>query len=215
MISPAVVVALLLALAIGFSAAENLVVTCGSSIKLQHVATRFRLHSHEVSYSRGSQQQSVTAYPTGDDANSMWIVHGPPNEPCGLGEPLRKGQKLRLQHAATRKWLHSHKFQSPLSSNQEVSAFGSDTESDGADVWAVEWDSKHKQWRQDVKVRIRHVDTAFVLYSHDVKFGQPISGQQEVCCTDKKDKNSEWVAAEGVFMPSNQPAGTKGDEAEL
>ena len=38
----------------------------------------FRLHSHEVAYSRGSQQQSVTAYPTGDDANSLWVVHGTP-----------------------------------------------------------------------------------------------------------------------------------------
>lgn len=52
-------------------------VTCGSTIKLAHDATEFRLHSHAVSYSRGSQQQSVTAFPDGDDANSYWTVHGP------------------------------------------------------------------------------------------------------------------------------------------
>ena len=52
-------------------------VTCGSTIKLAHVSTKVRLHSHEVAYSRGSQQQSVTGFPTSDDAQSYWVVHGP------------------------------------------------------------------------------------------------------------------------------------------
>lgn len=52
-------------------------VTCGSSIKLQHIATKARLHSHQVAYSRGSQQQSVTGFPEGDDGNSLWLVQGP------------------------------------------------------------------------------------------------------------------------------------------
>lgn len=34
----------------------------------------------------------------------------------------------------------------------QVSAFGSDTETDGGDVWTVEWDSKYKSWKQDQKV---------------------------------------------------------------
>ena len=41
------------------------VVTCGSVIKLQHVATEHRLHSHQVNYGGGSGQQSVTGYPEG------------------------------------------------------------------------------------------------------------------------------------------------------
>ena len=39
-------------------------------------------------------------------------------------EPVDCGSLLRLQHLATGKFLHSHSFSSPLSSNQEVSAFG-------------------------------------------------------------------------------------------
>jgi len=98
-------------------------VTCGSSIKLQHAATKFRLHSHEVAYGRGSGQQSVTCYPESDDANSLWIVVGPPGAPCSPGAPVLPDQKLRLQHAATRKWLHSHAgYQSPISNNQEARA---------------------------------------------------------------------------------------------
>ena len=51
-------------------------VTCGSLIKLQSDKTGHLLHSHEVAYGygRGSGQQSVTAYPEHDSANSLWIV---------------------------------------------------------------------------------------------------------------------------------------------
>ncbi len=68
-------------------------VTCGSTIKLAHVPTKFRLHSHEVAYSRGSQQQSVTAFPTSDDGNSLWLV---------LGTPVSEAHELtKLTHPGT------------------------------------------------------------------------------------------------------------------
>lgn len=51
-------------------------VTCGSVVKLLHVGTQYRLHSHEIPYGSGSGQQSVTSFPRGDDANSYWIVRG-------------------------------------------------------------------------------------------------------------------------------------------
>lgn len=50
--------------------------TCGSTLKLKHSSSSYRLHSHQVAYSRGSGQQSVTAYPNSDDAQSYWVVHG-------------------------------------------------------------------------------------------------------------------------------------------
>jgi len=49
-------------------------VTCGSTIKLVHEESRFRLHSHEVNYGTGSGQQSVTAHGSKDDPNSYWLV---------------------------------------------------------------------------------------------------------------------------------------------
>lgn len=42
--------------------------------------------------------------------------------PCAPGRPIKKLQHVRLQHGATRKWLHSHQFYSPMSGNQEVCA---------------------------------------------------------------------------------------------
>ncbi|KAI8466834.1 MAG: MIR motif-containing protein [Monoraphidium minutum] len=177
-------------------------VTCGSTIKLAHDSSKFRLHSHQVSYSRGSQQQSVTAFPESDDANSYWVVLGSPAEPCLPGSPLKKKQKMRLQHSATRKWLHSHLFQSPLSGNQEVSAFGSDTQSDGGDVWTIDWDGKAKYWKQDTKVTLQHVDTGGFLHSlRQATFGHPIAGQHEVCAVKARNRDSEWYAAEGVYLP--------------
>ena len=38
--------------------------------------------------------------------------------------PVKCGDTIRLQHLATKRNLHSHFFQSPLSHNQEVSCFG-------------------------------------------------------------------------------------------
>lgn len=190
--------------------AENLMVTCGSTIKLLHINTKIRLHSHEVSYARGSQQQSVTGFPSGDDGNSYWIVKGIPDDPCTPGSLIKKGQKVRIQHNPTRRWLHSHLYYSPLTNSQEVSCFGGEEESDTGDHWVVDWDSKGKYWKQDTKVRLKHVDTGKYLYSHDVKFGNPIAGQQEIVAMDKKDKNAEWHAAEGVYYP--QPSDDKKDE---
>ena len=37
---------------------------------------------------------------------------------------VKCGDKIRLQHLATKRNLHSHLFQSPITHNQEVSAFG-------------------------------------------------------------------------------------------
>lgn len=195
------------------SAATGPAVTCGSSIKLAHVKTKVRLHSHEVSYSRGSQQQSVTGFPTPEDGQSYWTVHGPADKPCQPGDVFKKGNMVRLQHSMTRKWLHSHLFHSPLSGNQEVSAYGGDTTSDTGDVWVLQWSDKSTEWRKDTKIMLHHYDTRRYLASFDyAKFGQPISGHQEVCAVDAKDKNCEWQAAEGVYMPV---PGSEDDHDEL
>lgn len=45
-------------------------------------------------------------------------------------EPIACGTTIRLEHLATGKNLHSHHFPSPLSNNQEVSAFGENGEGD-------------------------------------------------------------------------------------
>ena len=89
---------------------SNSLVTCGSALKLQHVKTNVRLHSHEVNYGSGSGQQvpqvllvyclyninnmvrfitfyhqSVTGISHSDDVNSYWLVGGKHGERCQRG----------------------------------------------------------------------------------------------------------------------------------
>jgi dolichyl-phosphate-mannose--protein O-mannosyl transferase len=42
-------------------------VSCGSGIKLSHVPSGYRLHSHGINYGSGSGQQSVTGFEEGND----------------------------------------------------------------------------------------------------------------------------------------------------
>merc|ERR1712087_801586 len=113
-------------------------VTCGSVLKLQNVYHKVRLHSHDVKYGSGSGQQSVTGNTIKEDVNSHWSIKGSTEKSfCKRGEPVGCGDKVRLEHLATKRNLHSHHFSSPLSSSQEVSAFGEGGVGDTGDVWTV------------------------------------------------------------------------------
>ena len=71
-------------------------VTYGSTLKLAHVLSNYRLHSHAVAYGRrggGSGQQSVTVFPTEADSNSLWQVRGP-----ALETPRTPGSVVKLRH---------------------------------------------------------------------------------------------------------------------
>ncbi|KAG8379722.1 hypothetical protein BUALT_Bualt07G0119000 [Buddleja alternifolia] len=186
------------------AASEGVQITYGSVIKLMHEKTKFRLHSHDVPYGSGSGQQSVTGFPNVDDANSYWIVKPIHDSSAKQGDAIKSGTFIRLHHMRTRKWLHSHLHASPISGNLEVSCFGSDGESDTGDYWSVEIEGSGKTWRQDQRVRLRHVDTGGYLHSHDKKYTRIAGGQQEVCGVREKRADNVWLAAEGVYLPATE-----------
>lgn len=133
-------------------------VTCGSVVKLVNKNFQVRLHSHDVKYGSGSGQQSVTGTPEKDDMNSYWAVKGASTvESCKRGEPVACGAKIRLEHVNTKKYLHSHLFKSPLSGNQEISAFGENGEGDSGDNWTVVCSEDF--WERDSSIRFKHLDT--------------------------------------------------------
>nr|CCA21440.1 stromal cellderived factor 2 precursor putative [Albugo laibachii Nc14] len=195
-------------------------VTCGSSIKLVHEETRFRLHSHEISYGTGSKQQSVTAHSSRNDVNSYWIVKEANEEmPCTTGKKLQCGSKIRLEHASTRRNLHSHNVKAPLTkAHDEVSAFGVAGEGDTLDSWVLECvedmqctaegqceDGGH--WKRGSLVRLRNAITgSYLLTSNQKLFDNsncpqcPINGQQEVSATSKADEKTLWFAEEGIYV---------------
>ena len=71
-----------------------------------------------------------------------------------IREPIKCGDTITLQHVQTHKNLHSHLFSSPLSHNQEVSAFDGN---DGGDDWMVDCSTDY--WRREEDVKFKHVST--------------------------------------------------------
>lgn len=111
---------------------------------------------------------------------------------CSQGSVIRDTDVIRLEHINTGKYLHSHLHQSPLSGQQEVSAYlGSDGRGDtgmfcvisisislsciindsnsfAGDNWRVEVNGGGA-WKRGEPVRLVHVDTNKYLYSHNQK----------------------------------------------
>ena len=120
--------------------------------------------------------QSVTGTVVKEDVNSHWTVKGPDDKNfCMRGEPVECGQKIRLEHLSTHRNLHSHHFSSPLSSQQEVSAFGESGRGDTGDVWRVMCEGDY--WTRGDNVMLKHSDTGVFLSASGHTFGRPINGQ--------------------------------------
>ena len=127
-----------------------------------------------------------------------------------VGTAVRCGDSIRLTHAVTMRNLHSHHFRSPVSRNQEVSAFGSDGEGDDGDVWVVQCAPGHNGvWRRGASVTLRHTATAAYLRSHaSDEFTPvncpncPIHGQHEVSAVPRAgDPNTMWrVDDYGIYF---------------
>ena len=178
------------------------VVSCGSIVKLRNAETLRHLHSFQVNYGSGSGQQAVVGTNAGDSGESMWIVRDDGSTACPQGTPIQSGFKLRLQHAKTGKWLHSHNHKSPLSGNQEVSCFGSSKQSDPGDVWVVEFKDK-PVWEQDMPVALRHEATGAYLGSGKKEYGNPIAGYSEMYASKGKGKDHQFLATDGVYIHSS------------
>ncbi|XP_077317763.1 stromal cell-derived factor 2-like protein 1 [Lithobates pipiens] len=186
-------------------------VTCGSVVKLLNTRHNVRLHSHDVKYGSGSGQQSVTGVESSDDANSYWRIRGKVNDDCPRGEPIKCGQTIRLTHVNTGKNLHSHHFSSPLSNNQEVSAFGENGEGDDLDTWTVQCGDS--VWEREDSVRFKHVGTSAYLTVTGEQYSHPIRGQREVHGMTNANAHNYWKVMEGVFIkPSLPPGAARHDE---
>jgi len=170
-------------------------------IKLKHFSTGHGLHSHLVKYKHDqtSGQQQVTAYAEAD-SNDNWVIKGPHGESeyYREGKSVKHSDIIRLEHANTRKNLHSHKnHPSPLTHQQEVTAYGVNGLGDSNDNWRVEvegygWWYPGK-WYKEKRVRLIHVDTGYALHSN-LGYSSPeyTEGQQEVTCYKERDQNDWW-----------------------
>jgi dolichyl-phosphate-mannose--protein O-mannosyl transferase len=108
-------------------------------------------------------------------------------------EPVPCGSLIRLKHANTQGYLHSHLHQSPLSRQQEVSCYDG---KDNGDNWKVEClQSGDKTWIRENTIQLVHENTYAYLSSFaNHQFGHPIPGQLEVAASRSASKNSQWMA---------------------
>lgn len=89
-------------------------------------------------------------------------------------------------------------FNSPLSNNQEVSAFGENGDGDESDNWTIECDGTN--WERDDQVRIKHEATKKYLHITGDTYGRPIHGQLEVSAVPYANSYNLWQVNEGIFI---------------
>jgi dolichyl-phosphate-mannose--protein O-mannosyl transferase len=186
-------------------------ITCNSSLKFTHVQTGFHLTSSEINWGSGSGQQSVTATSTPGDSTSLWMIAEPDQKDiCTAGTAMVCNSVIRLTHLLTGKNLHSHEFKSPLTGQQEVSAFGTDGQGDGGDDWRVVCASGKQEWVSGVPFHLQHVPTGRYLSASDqARFTQqncpncPIVGQLEVAAVTGQKEGGKWVVQRGVFIKAD------------
>ncbi|GMH07058.1 hypothetical protein Nepgr_008898 [Nepenthes gracilis] len=102
----------------GTSAKQGDPIKSGTIIKLQHMRTRRWLHSHWFSSPiSGNQEVSCFGGDSESDTGDLWrlLIEG-------SGNIWRKDQRIRLQHADTGVYLHSHnkKYSRIAGGQQEV-----------------------------------------------------------------------------------------------
>ncbi|KAF0771916.1 stromal cell-derived factor 2 [Aphis craccivora] len=179
-------------------------VTCGTVAKLYNIDLKVRLHSHDVKYGAGSGQQSVTGTDLSEDINSHWEIKAQTGKHCKRGEPIKCGSIVRFTHLTTKKNLHSHLFSSPLSGNQEVSAYGNDGIGDTGDHWYA--DCSGDYWERDDDIRLKHVDTGSYLMASSLSYGRPINGQKEIAAVKNPGPfSTHWRVKEGIFIHKDEP----------
>lgn len=178
-------------------------VTYGAILRLAHYLTGCHLHSHPHSYGHpgSSGQQQVTCF-AGTDDNDLWAVKGPAGQPedYRLGQPVQHGDNIRLEHVLTRRNLHSHGLPSPVTGQQEVSAFGEQGIGDDNDTWRLETQGAIP-WASGARARLIHVLTDHALHSHaGYSHPQWTMGQQEVTGFVGRDDNDLWFALDVAIL---------------
>ena len=179
----------------------------GSQITLRQVRSEGGyLHSHASMYPEGSKQQQVTTYHHRDD-NNVFIIRRAfeqgvtyvkkQEDERELLNILKNGDRIRLEHASTGRFIHSHNVQPPLSDKDhhfEISGYGHNPQnfSDTNDNWRIEIVDDYgnpvlKRDKEPVKaikmnVRLVHSNIGCVLTAHNKPLPEWGFKQSEVTC---------------------------------
>ena len=153
------------------------------------------------------------AHLTGQDENLEYPALEFRNKTCTrAAQPVQCGHTIRLTNVETKRNLHSHTVQSPLSKQQEVSVFEG---TDVGDNWKVECltqkqadDGDVAIWRRGESVRLVHVVTGkYLAGSSDAEFNErtcgrncPLMNHLEVFARDSRDSLADIQAEQGIYL---------------
>ncbi|KAJ8938509.1 hypothetical protein NQ318_005173 [Aromia moschata] len=163
------------------------------------------LHSHFHLYPEGvgARQQQITTYTHKDD-NNKWLIKKFSAEPGDEVGIVRSGDLVRLEHVPTRRNLHSHKEQAPVTKKHyQVTGYGENGTGDANDVWRVT--VVNAQDGADVtavtsKLKFVHYLQSCVLTTSGKQLPKWAYEQQEVSCNPNlRDPNGLWNVEENVF----------------
>lgn len=186
-------------------------VTCGSAIKLNHIESKTYLNSEPKNLGGGSGQQIVTFVSESSASGTMWWLRAGEKAPddCAAATPVPCNAVVRLTNLDTMRNLHTHHYKSPLSRQQEITAFGDDGKGDQGDDWKVVClNGKATHWMRGDKVALQHVDTqAYLGASSTVKFTAsncgnscPIMNHLEAFGRNSRDNYAQFQVDSGVLL---------------
>ena len=110
------------------------------------------------------------------------------------GQPVDCGANIRLNHAATGNWLHSHNIPGHFGQGNEVTCFPG---SDDGDIWTLECG---ESWNIGSAFRLRHMQTGMYLAINSTsELPKEEGGGFEVYASEQ-DEGNEWSIAGGLFV---------------
>ncbi len=178
---------------------SNIIAGYFTMIKLQHIESKIFLSSLEFRYPRGSFQQIVRGITQPTLAETYWTIFPTPEDmDIPQGRPVECGATIRLQHAATGAWLHSHDLPGHFGSGYEVTGFDG---SDSGDFWEVQCND---EWTTDTTVKFRHLNTGFFLNVNVSSILTEEDGGGTEVYASEDDSESEWVIGGGLFVEDTE-----------
>lgn len=124
---------------------ESRAVRFGHTVRIKSRLENIFLHSHAHNYPQihedkkvSSAGQQVTGYPT-EDSNNLWKILPVDLSPLNTKE-VKNGDKVRLLHVKTGKYLQTHDVASPLTrTNMEMTVCdGSNAELMASAIWIID-----------------------------------------------------------------------------
>jgi len=172
------------------------------------------LHSHYHLYPEGvgARQQQVTSYAHKDDNNKFLVKKWneeppPPFTPAWDAmdiEYVKHGDLVRLEHAISRRNIHTHHEPAPVSKKQyQVTGYGENGTGDANDVWRVEIVGGREGDKIETvtsRIKFTHYFMKCVLTCGGKQLPKWGYEQMEVSCNPtQRDPNALWNVEDNHF----------------